>query len=178
MKIICEKRNTGCYIPPHLKGISSRDLWRRGHKKMMKDTLVVEIRGYWIAEWSKLLGLPGSFSFRVHAAWPLVESDCAPWLRLCCASSFDLGSTTRAEARKGNEPSHISWLRRHPLSGKNFQAESNIGAFEDDLLWDIRTGWIYEHTVEIMTTRLENGPMPCRVLTQNKWYTSTNRVKL
>jgi hypothetical protein len=38
---------------------------------------------------------------------------------------------------------------RHPLSGKNFQAESNIDAFEDDLRWDIREGWIHEGMSEI-----------------------------
>jgi hypothetical protein len=97
---------------------------------------------------------------------------------LCCTSFFDLlGPTTRAEARKGNEPSHISRLRRHPLSGKNFQAKSNIGALEDDLLWDVRTGGIYERMVEIMTTRLESGPTLCRVLTRIKRYTSINRAK-
>jgi hypothetical protein len=45
-------------------------------------------------------------------------------------------------------------LRRHPLSGKNFQAESNIGVFKDDLRWDIRTGWIHEGMSEIKTTVL------------------------
>jgi hypothetical protein len=161
---------------------------------MMKDALFMEIRGHRDSQEEDLCSFPCSFSFHVWTTKHLVESDGASRLCLCCTSLFDLlGSTTRAEARKGNEPSHISRLRwhplsnepshisrlwRHPLSGKNFQAELNIGAFEDDLLMDIRTGWIYECTVEIMITRLESGPTPCRVLTQNKWYTSTNRVKM
>jgi hypothetical protein len=36
----------------------------------------------------------------------------------------------------------------------------------------------YEHTIEITTPWLESGPTPCRVLTRNKQYTSTNRVKM
>jgi hypothetical protein len=139
----------------------------------------MQIRGYWDSQEEDLHGFPCSFSFHEWTTKHLVKSDGASQLCLCCTSSFDLlGSTTRAEARKGNKPSHISRLRRHPLSGKNFQAVSNIGTFEDDLLWDIRTGWIYEHTVETMTTRLKSGPTPCGVLTRNKRYTNTNRVKL
>jgi hypothetical protein len=41
--------------------------------------------------------------------------------------------------------------------GKNFQTESNIGAIEDDLLLDGRTGWIHEVTCEIKMAWLEGG---------------------
>jgi hypothetical protein len=61
--------------------------------------------------------------------------------------------------------------------GKKFQTESILGAIEDDILLDNRTGQIHEGTSEIMTTWLKCGPTPCRVLAQNQWYMSTNRAK-
>jgi hypothetical protein len=44
MKIIREKRNTGCYSPPSLKEISPEITKEGKHKNMMKGALVVEIR--------------------------------------------------------------------------------------------------------------------------------------
>jgi hypothetical protein len=79
---------------------------------MMKDALIMEIRGYRDSKEEDLRGFPCSFSFCAWTTKHLVESDGASQLCLCCTSSFDLlGSTPRAEARKGNEPSHIPRLR-------------------------------------------------------------------
>jgi hypothetical protein len=61
--------------------------------------------------------------------------------------------------------------------GKNFQTELILGTIKDDILLDNWTGWIHEGTCEIMMTWLESGPMPCRLLAQNQWYTSSNRAK-
>jgi hypothetical protein len=62
-----------------------------------------------------------------------------------------------------------------PYWGKNFQTESILGAIEDDILLDNRTRWMHAGTYEIMTTWLEGGPTPCRVLAWNQWYTSATR---
>jgi hypothetical protein len=69
---------------------------------MMKDALVVEIRGYRDSQEEDLHGFPCRFSFRAWTTKHLVESDGASRLCLCCTSLFDLlGSTTRVGARKG-----------------------------------------------------------------------------
>jgi hypothetical protein len=93
----------GCYNPSPLIEISSRVYERRGkHKKMMKDALVVEIRGYRDSQEEDLCGFPCRFSFRAWTIKHLVESDGASRLYLCCTSLFDLlGSTTRPGAQKG-----------------------------------------------------------------------------
>jgi hypothetical protein len=69
---------------------------------MMKDALVVEIRGYQDSKEVDLHGFPCSFSFRAWTTKHLIKSDGASRLCLCCTSLFDLvGSTTRLGARKG-----------------------------------------------------------------------------
>jgi hypothetical protein len=69
---------------------------------MMKDALVMEIRGYRDSQEEDLCGFPCSFSFRAWTTKHLVKSEGASRLCLCCTSLFDLlGSTTRAGARKG-----------------------------------------------------------------------------
>jgi hypothetical protein len=79
---------------------------------MMKDVLVVEIRGCQNSREEDLRDFPCSVFFRAWTTKHLVKSDGASQLCLCCTSSFDfLGSTTRAEAQKGNKPSHIPRLR-------------------------------------------------------------------
>jgi hypothetical protein len=75
----------------------------------------VEIRGHQNNPKEDLHGFPCSFSFWAWTTKHLVESDGASQLYWCCTSSFDLlGSTTRAEAQKGNEPFHIPRLRATP----------------------------------------------------------------
>jgi hypothetical protein len=93
---------------------------RRGKlKKMIKDALVVEIRECWNCREEDLHGFPCSFSFRVWTRKHLVESDGPSQLCFCCTSLCDLlGSTTRAEAQKGNEPFRIPRLRATPSIGQ------------------------------------------------------------
>jgi hypothetical protein len=55
-----------------------------------------------------------------------------------------------------------------PHRGKNFQTESILDMIGYDILLDNRTRWIHEGTSEIMTTWLESGPTPCRVLARNQ----------
>jgi hypothetical protein len=48
------------------------------------------------------LSCPYHFFFRAWVTQHLVESDCTPWLYLCCASLLDLlGPATRADAQNG-----------------------------------------------------------------------------
>jgi hypothetical protein len=85
---------------------------------------------------------------------------------LCCISLLDLLSpATQADAQKGEMIfSNFNIKDDIPNRGKNFQIESIIGTIEDDILLDNRTGQIHEGMSEIMTTWLESGPTPCRVL--------------
>jgi hypothetical protein len=171
MKVISENCNTGCYSPPPLKEISSRYLRRREHKKWWrihwphskKDSGTVERRGQGTSRSHMSLFLscvdditPNwngwcfmtllALRFIIQSSWSNNLRGCSEWKRTFSSS----------EAKD-----HI--LHR----GKNFQAQSNIGAFEDDLLLDDRRGGIHERTVENMATWLESGPTPCRVLAQN-----------
>jgi hypothetical protein len=82
---------------------------------MMKDALAMEIKGCQNSQEEDLHGFPCSFSFQAWITKHRVESDGASQLCLCCTSLFDLlGSTTRVEARKGNEHFHIPRLRATP----------------------------------------------------------------
>jgi hypothetical protein len=56
--------------------------------------------------------------------------------------------------------------------GKNFQTDSIIGAIGYDIPLDNRRLVTRSHG-EIMTTWLESGPTPCRVLARNQRYTSS-----
>jgi hypothetical protein len=72
---------------------------------------------------------------------------------LCYASLFDLlGPTTRADAQNGKRTFSSSNVKDF----LKFQTGSIIGAIEDDILLDDRTGWIHKVAVEILLTSHRN----------------------
>jgi hypothetical protein len=115
----------------------------------------VEIRGHQNSREEDLHGFPCTFSFRAWIIKHLIESDGASQLCLCCTSLFDLlGSTTRAEAQKGNEPFHIPKLRATPSIGVGTsKLKRSLARLEVTFSWITeQDGYMKSH--EIKTTWL------------------------
>jgi hypothetical protein len=101
----------------------------------------------------------------------LHDSGCrAPHYSILLVQQVELGLGREKELSNSNVEDNLTHR------GKNFQTESILGAIGDDTHLDNRTRWIHEGTSEIMTTWLESGPTPCRVLARNQRYTSSDRA--
>jgi hypothetical protein len=115
-------------------------------QETMNDALITEKQRYrdrWKKETSR---------FPMQLFLPCM-SDIAPCrIRLCFMTLLVLCSITRS-SWSINSIGYSEWKRTF--------SNSNI---EDDILLDNRTGQIHKDMGEIMTSWLESGPTPCRVL--------------
>jgi hypothetical protein len=115
------------------------------------DCIARRIDGRW--KGGRLLGHPCHFSFRAWVTWYLVESNCASWFYLYCASLLSLLSlATRVRYSEWERIFSSSKVKDDILHwGQNFQKESIFGAVEDNIPLDTWTWQIHEGTSEIMT---------------------------
>jgi hypothetical protein len=160
-------------IPPLKRNLVLRFTKGGGAQETMRDTLIMEKRGYQNS-WKEEDLLVSHTTFLL-----LCVGDRAFWrLRSCCINhliSFFWQLPRMLWMDK-------TFIKFHANVDSFYWCETSrpkwaLAWVKVTFSWIDPIGWVHKIAREIITTWLESRSTPCRVLAQNQQYMSTNRSK-